>query len=351
MKVILLAGVIVGAVLQVAQGDTCTQFADVGVDVHANSVFYRKVCRDIPENADYLKLTGAGDYVDYFKPVNADVTFCSMLLSNKLHLWASDPATEFVKLESPRFSHFGGSAFSNDHPVDLGGRKTPYFWGTDAQMFVRGNENVHGAGCCQESRGSADLWNLAFTFDYCNASTTSTATTTTVTGTTTTNTILQALHNRIAELEDGSDVKSVATALENFEAKVAAGLKSQATVDADQTDAAKTQAAQMQIMQAQIAELQQQQKEAWTALGDVRTLVATTLSKPTTPDVDIPRSGCRATGATCAPTVETTADGSGGIVLNALGGKVMFESAECQATDLCKLAQDVAAVLAKFDQD
>lgn len=29
MKVILLAGVIVGAVLQVAQGDTCTQFADV----------------------------------------------------------------------------------------------------------------------------------------------------------------------------------------------------------------------------------------------------------------------------------------------------------------------------------
>lgn len=124
------------------------------------------------------------------------MTFCSMLLSNKLHLWASDPATEFVKLESPRFSHFGGSAFSNDHPVDLGGRKTPYFWGTDAQMFVRGNENVHAAGCCQESRGSADLWNLAFTFDYCKASTTSTATTTTVTGTTTTNTILQALHNR-----------------------------------------------------------------------------------------------------------------------------------------------------------
>ena len=56
-------------------------------------------------------------------------------------------------------------------------------------------------------------------------------------------------------------------------------------------------------------------------------------------------TGCRARGASCPTTVEASTAGSNGagLVLNALGGSVVFESAPSEATDVYKLATDLAA--------
>lgn len=51
-------------------------------------------------------------------------------------------------------------------------------------------------------------------------------------------------------------------------------------------------------------------------------------------------------GAGCTPAI--AADGSD-VTIKAGGGSVLFESMSCAATDLCNLAQDVAAVKAKFN--
>ena len=81
-------------------------------------------------------------------------------------------------------------------------------------------------------------------------------------------------------------------------------------------------------------------------------MLADSFSRPVAAPADIASTGCRAPGASCPPTVEAGGNGGGGgLVLNALGGSVVFESAECEATDLCKLANDLAALLTKFNVD
>ena len=87
-------------------------------------------------------------------------------------------------------------------------------------------------------------------------------------------------------------------------------------------------------------------------VDELRALLADSFSRPVAAPADIASTGCRAPGASCPPTVEAGGNGGGGgLVLNALGGSVVFESAECEATDLCKLANDLAALLTKFNVD
>eukprot|EP01065_Artemidia_motanka_P032114 TRINITY_DN39166_c0_g1_i1.p1 TRINITY_DN39166_c0_g1~~TRINITY_DN39166_c0_g1_i1.p1 ORF type:complete len:3092 (+),score=891.72 TRINITY_DN39166_c0_g1_i1:58-9333(+) len=62
-------------------------FADVDGETHAGADFWWKKCQAIPRDAAYLKLV-MGDVTDYFKPVSG-ASFCTMLLSNRKHLWTN----------------------------------------------------------------------------------------------------------------------------------------------------------------------------------------------------------------------------------------------------------------------
>lgn len=155
--------------------------------------------------------------------------------------------------------------------------------------------------------------------------TTTTVSTTTTTKSTTTGTANALLHHRIDKL--GTNLSAVvADAVDALELKVqsqAATIESQAAQLATQKEAADGLAAKVEMLTRRV--------EAMLAPAP----------RAERPD----DAGC--TDGPCPPAVEATEGQS--LALSALEGRVTFASADCPATDLCELSQDLRAFLKKFD--
>ena len=164
-------------------------------------------------------------------------------------------------------------------------------------------------------------------------------------------------HRRLEELEglqvDGA-LKVLTDAVKELEADVATQLevnKAQAKVVANQAGLLEVQGKQAADMMAAITALQQANQNRDSRIDSLSTALAEFLA----PIVRAPppaAEACRgAAGGGCAPSVESIPGevGGGGLKLNAPGGAVVLESKECAATDLCGLARDLQAILARFD--
>lgn len=58
---------------------------------------------------------------------------------------------------------------------------------------------------------------------------------------------------------------------------------------------------------------------------------------------------CKSSTGTCVP--EVSADGAGTLTLQALSGKVQFETDECGTTDLCEIAMQLQVLVDKFKNE
>ena len=157
-----------------------------------------------------------GENNDYYKPVEGK-TFCTMLQSNKEHLWTNDPTKNEYVTPTYYGSLLGGC--KDNWPlnnVDGDPRRFIGFWGTD-----RTGQGGSDGGCCHSTKNDVAAWKRKFTMYYSGPSvTTTTVTTTTITATTTTNTVLQALHERLEELENlnaNGDIKVVVDSVKTLE--------------------------------------------------------------------------------------------------------------------------------------
>lgn len=77
-------------------------------------------------------------------------------------------------------------------------------------------------------------------------------------------------------------------------------------------------------------------------LDSLQSQLEAALSAPT---IEPAKDMNRCPSDTCAPEVSSNGES---LQLNARGGSIVLETAECQATDLCDLAKNVKALLSKY---
>ena len=150
-----------------------------------------------------------------------------MLQSSVEHLWTNDP-TKNEFLAPGRYAYHGGGSARGWPTLNVDGDSRSWlgFWG----------DGKRAGGCCHYTKTDSSGWGKKFTMYYSEAAaTTTTVTTTTITATTTTNTVLQALHARLEELENlnaNGDLKVVVDSVKTLEST----LESQVQTISSQTE-------------------------------------------------------------------------------------------------------------------
>ena len=143
--------------------------ADVPGTTLANDAFWAVECLKIPSNTVFIALD-MGVVRDFFKPINAETSYCEMLQSHTKHQWSADGVV-WVDINFIDSDNNGGS--SNGWPRKDKGRpkeKRTYlsFWGSDLGL---------SGGCCSSSTAvkqthpslpgnSKSLWGQSFTMYY-----------------------------------------------------------------------------------------------------------------------------------------------------------------------------------------
>jgi len=104
---------------------------------------------------------------------------------------------------------------------------------------------------------------------------------------------------------------------------------------------------------AEIAAMRAELKTTKESLNAAVALLNTLLKPVAVPQVTAKKCQDQQTGALCNPLVEVhdksnNVDGPT-LAIKALGGGVVFETAECEETDLCEMKRQIVAILAKFE--
>lgn len=176
--------------------------------------------------------------------------------------------------------------------------------------------------------------------------TTTTRTETTTTGTNTADELYaRRLDSLEKQLEGHADGKADTSALQALELALRARLDA---VAANSAAAVKALQADNDKLRGQLA-ARTAELEALAARVDSATATLTQPELPPPAGADACDAGAdgAAAGTVCAPEVE--ADETN-LVLRARSGQVLFSSDSCGATDLCKMAADVQALRARFDE-
>jgi len=174
--------------------------------------------------------------------------------------------------------------------------------------------------------------------------------TSTTTTTTTTDTALQALHDRLDDLEeqakdnDNELVESLTTAVQDLEAKLEKEIADRKALETSIIEGDKTDRKEMEAL---LAEERDARMEAEQRIVSLETMM-TDFMVQRFASMDIPesdgKSGNMCSNGGCAvPSVE--ADGE---TVTIKGSQVQFMSESCGATDLCELQRTVMALLERM---
>eukprot|EP00729_Bicosta_minor_P032994 gene32994-biopygen20624 len=106
--------------------------ADVPGTLVANDAYWAEQCKAIPSNTLFI-VVDMGTVRDFFKPADANKTFCEMLQANNKHQWSANGVDWYAVNYTDSINYNGGS--SKFWPQDKGGAgdKRIYlsFWGYD----------------------------------------------------------------------------------------------------------------------------------------------------------------------------------------------------------------------------
>ena len=176
-------------------------------------------------------------------------------------------------------------------------------------------------------------------------------TTTMTTGTTTTtlHPLLTALRGQIETLKNqtaahASDIPGLAKEIDAAAAALGGVNEAVELIQAELRDTKQAAADADAAASARMDALELESRQ-------LRAILEGLVAAPVRPEVDpdSPAAVPKCVGAVCLP--EVAADGKGGLAMRALGSSLVFETAECDETDLCGLAKDVQALLNKFEPD
>ena len=209
----------------------------------------------------------------------------------------------------------------------------------DCRIFPDSPRSVEQIQCDSKPGTSSDFQRICACT---KAVDTTTATTTSITRTTTTvttNTILDALHKRLAELE--STIEDGGSSSEALVADIVGVNEALVLLDND----VQAQASTITQMQGALTSSDAKVAALEKTVADLQAAFSAMLEPPA---LDAPVVKTCKSGPECAPTL--AADGND-IAVAAPGGRVVFSSDACEETDMCVLASQVKALMRKAGAD